>query len=124
MRFVFFQAVSEAAVNLVKLSPQDRVELMRKRRTLLTEIASLLNRCEDVLLLKKSSSHQMSTFLVGADKLKYGLKALRRAIPVDLEAISGQIATLSKVLLYIVACVWVLFVVFFVDVHRRARQRL
>jgi hypothetical protein len=90
-------AISEAAVSFRNgASPQQRVELMRKRRQFLSEIRQLVNRTDEIFRLRNATSHQLAHFLVQADKLKYGLRALRRALPVDLESIQVQSAALAK----------------------------
>ncbi len=90
-------SVSNIAVSSGSLiSPSERVAMMRKRKQLLVEVREMLNRVEEVAVLKGSTSHELSNWLIRADKLKYGLRALRRAMPVDLEKLADEVSKLAK----------------------------
>ena len=79
--------------NIVR--PQERVALMKKKKQFLVEIRELLNRAQSALLLKGATKDAQARWLVRIDSLQYGLRALRRALPVDLDAVHSQLRRLG-----------------------------
>lgn len=69
-------AFSEAMV--AHKTAEERRKLMKTKKLLVEELRNLMNRVSETLVMKTATSDDQAVWLTRADKLKYGLKALRR----------------------------------------------
>lgn len=103
------RAIKKANFNvdlIEKLSPQERVELMKTKKGLVTDLESLINELNDIVRMSKSkmnSDQQVGSttyvniydlqalWLNEISSMKYGTKALRRAETVDTKEIIDEL---------------------------------
>lgn len=90
-------SVAETVCSPDKLStPEQRLRLMKRTKTLLFEVRELLNRTQETILLASATSDGQARFLVKIEQLTYGMKALRRALPFDSELTRSQCSALVE----------------------------
>ncbi len=91
-------SVSEAVFNaaeMQKMTPEQRRQTMKRKKQLLQELRELLGRLQETLLMKTATSDAQAQWLTGADKLKFGLRALRYAKRLSLQKLHEELLRLA-----------------------------
>lgn len=92
-------SIAQAVFNpdeMLSMTPQGRRTVMKRKKQLLTELRELLGRIQETLLLKTVTSDAAATWLTQADKLKYGLRALRYAKRLNLDDLHRELVGLAQ----------------------------